>query len=220
MSVFKGSAIECVRGGRRVFANLDFSLSQGEALVLVGPNGSGKSSLLRILAGLLAPASGELSWDGINAGEDPEIHHARLHYVGHLDALKPALSVKENLSFWTALRIGGVAPEGLIMSALAGFGLDHLCDVPARMLSAGQKRRLTLSRALASPAQIWLLDEPTVALDRDSISALEKAIANHRRKGGMIVVATHSEMALGRAQPLYMDRYMPKSGLQGLEMDL
>ncbi len=217
--LFTGHGLVCVRGGRTVFEGLDFALKPGDALVLLGPNGSGKSSLLRIMAGLLKPTGGDLLWYGYAVADDPESHHARQHYVGHLDGLKAAMTVSENLSFWTGLRMGEAPPAGLIRSALGSLGLDHLADFPARMLSAGQKRRLSLARMLASPAALWLLDEPTVALDRDSIAALEQAIARHRRRGGMVVVATHSEMALGRSWPLHLDRFTPTSGLAELRED-
>ena len=151
--------------------------------------------------------------------DDSEGNHGSQHYVGQLDGLKAAMTVSENLSFWTGLGMGAAVPAGLIRSALGTFGLDHLADFPARMLSAGQKRRLSLARILPSPADLWLLDEPTVALDRDSVAALEQAIARHRRRGGMVVMATHSELALGRAWPLYLDRFAPSSGLAELRED-
>ncbi|MBT4770286.1 MAG: heme ABC exporter ATP-binding protein CcmA [Rhodospirillaceae bacterium] len=217
MNRFSGEALTCLRGGRTVFTGLDFALDPGDALVLLGPNGSGKSSLLRIMAGLAKPGFGRMMWCGNPVDDEPEEHHARLHYVGHLDSVKASMTLTENLSFWAGLRVGGRPPPGIIRSALGSFGLDHLADYPCRLLSAGQKRRLNLARTLASPAEIWLLDEPTVALDRESVSALEHAIARHRRRGGMVVVATHSEMALGRAQPLYLDRFAPPTGLAGLQ---
>ena len=217
--LFSGRGLVCVRGGRTVFEGLDFTLKSGDALVLLGPNGSGKSSLLRIMAGLLKPGGGDLLWYGYAVTDDPESHHARQHYVGHLDGLKAAMTVSENLSFWTGLRMGEAPPPGLIRNALDTFGLDHLADFPARMLSAGQKRRLSLARVLASPADLWLLDEPAVALDRESVATLEQAIARHRRRGGMVVVATHSEIALSRAWPLYLDRFAPSSGLAELRED-
>ncbi len=220
MSIFVGRGLTCERGGRTVFTGLDFSLQAGDALVLLGPNGSGKSSLLRIMAGLLQPVAGELLWQGSPVARYPESHHAHLHYVGHLDGLKPALTVIENLIFWTGLRVGSPPPSGIVRSALATMGLDQLADFPSRLLSAGQKRRLALARALASPAELWLLDEPTVALDHEAVSALEKAIARHRRRDGMVVAATHAEIALGRARPLYLDRFAPVSRRAGLEAEI
>ena len=201
MSLFQGRGLSCIRGGRTVFANLDFAISDGEVLVLRGPNGSGKSSLLRLMAGLLRPEAGEINWDGEALARDPEAHGARLHYVGHLDAVKPALTVAENLSIWAGLRTGdrsGVAP------ALAQIGLDRLAGIPARLLSAGQRRRLALARITATPAPLWLLDEPTVALDAAAVAALESAIAAHRAGGGITVVSTHMDLGLERTTTLQL----------------
>ncbi len=201
MSLFQGLGLSCIRGGRTVFANLDFAVSDGGVLVLRGPNGSGKSSLLRLMAGLLRPEAGEIRWDGEPLAQDPEAHGARLHYIGHLDAVKPALTVAENLSVWAGLRTGdrsGVAP------ALAQIGLDRLAGIPARLLSAGQRRRLALARITATPAPLWLLDEPTVALDSDAVAALESAIAAHRVGGGITVVSTHMDLGLERSTTLQL----------------
>lgn len=210
MSLFAGRELVCVRGERTVFAGLDFALDAGEALVLTGPNGSGKSSLLRLMAGLLRPARGALTWDGAPISADREAHCARLHYVGHLDAIKPALSVRENLRFWAGLANGpGAGDPG---PALAGFGLEPLADIPARMLSAGQRRRLALARLLAAPAPLWLLDEPTVALDAESVGRLEAAVATHRADGGIVVLATHAGIALEPAQELHIARHAPGAG--------
>jgi heme exporter protein A len=204
MSLFNGRRLTCVRGGRTVFADLDFAVSDGEALVLRGPNGSGKSSLLRLMAGLLPPAEGDVAWDGDAIGEDREAHGARLHYVGHLDAVKPALTVAENLSIWVVLR--GADRSG-VEAALARFGLDRLAGVQARLLSAGQRRRLALARITASPARLWLLDEPTVALDTTAVTALENAVAEHRNGGGIAVVSTHVDLGLGDATTLELDDF-------------
>ncbi len=199
MSQFQGQGLSCVRGGRTVFANLDFAVPDGEVLVLRGPNGSGKSSLLRLMAGLLHAAAGEIRWHGEALAEDPEAHGARLHYVGHLDAVKPALTVAENLTVWAGLRTGdrsGVEP------ALARFGLDRLAGIPARLLSAGQRRRLALARITATPAPLWLLDEPTVALDAAAVAALDGAIAEHLGGGGIAVLSSHVDLGLDRAATL------------------
>ncbi|MBC8445195.1 MAG: heme ABC exporter ATP-binding protein CcmA [Rhodospirillaceae bacterium] len=215
MSVFSGKNLICVRGERTVFAGLDFSLEAGGALVLIGHNGSGKSSLLRLMSGLLKPASGTLSWDGEETGEDPEAHGGRLHYVGHHDAVKPVLSVVENVSFWASLRNGGAAANEAARAALDAFGIGHLCDVPGRFLSAGQKRRVNLARILAAPAPLWLLDEPTTALDRQTIAALEATIARHRTGGGMVVISTHSDMELDAFQVLDLADYtVRQTGLE------
>ena len=199
-SLFVGCGLDCARGGRAVFAGLDFALGPGAALVLRGPNGSGKSSLLRILAGLLRPTGGTLEWQGGPIREEPELHCARLHYVGHPDALKAVLTVTENVAFWTGLR----GPTTGVGSALDWLRLSDLADVPARYLSAGQRRRANIARLLASPAALWLLDEPTVTLDDASVDALVVAIEDHRAGGGLVVVATHGVLALEGAQTLEM----------------
>lgn len=193
MDRFAGSDLLCIRGERIVFLELGFEIAAGGALILVGPNGSGKSSLLRLMARLLKPAAGSLTWNGTGIAEDPDAHNARLHYIGHQDAVKPVLTVIENLRFWASLR--GEHDPNTAERALATFGIAHLADVPGRFLSAGQRRRVNLARLLAAPAPLWLLDEPTTALDKQAINALETAIAEHRRGGGMAVMATHSEIA-------------------------
>jgi heme exporter protein A len=215
MSVFSGKNLVCVRGERTVFAGLDFTLEAGGALVLIGHNGSGKSSLLRLMSGLLKPAQGTLNWDGEETGEDPEAHGGRLHYVGHHDAVKPVLSVVENVSFWASLRNGGGDTLDAAKTALDAFGIGHLTDVPGRFLSAGQKRRVNLARILAAPAPLWLLDEPTTALDKQTIAALEATIARHRSEGGMVVISTHSDMELDAFQVLDLaDFSVKQTGLE------
>lgn len=206
LGAFEAHGLECVRGDRPVFAGLDLHLAPGEAVVLTGPNGSGKSSLLRLLAGLLAPAAGTLTWNGAVVDAGSESHRARIHYLGHLDAVKPVLSVAENLRFWARLR-GTVEAEA--HPALARFGLGHLADVPGRLLSAGQRRRLSLARILATPAPLWLLDEPTVGLDAESVEVLASVMAEHRAAGGRIAVATHQKLDLPGAAGLAVDDYPP-----------
>ena len=206
MTIFAGQGLACVRGGRLVFEDLSFSIGACEALVLTGPNGSGKSSLLRLMAGLIAPAAGSLSWDGARIADDPEAQRARLHYLGHLEALKPALSVAENLAFAAALR-GTRVSDGAIDAALAGFDLALLRDLPARFLSQGQRRRVALARLLLSPAALWLLDEPTLALDRDALACLFSAVAAHLASGGLAVIATHVPIDVGRVVALDLGRH-------------
>ena len=202
MNIFSAENLTCSRGGRTVFTDLDFTLQAGGVLVLVGPNGSGKSSLLRLMAGLLKPESGNIKWDAEAINEDPERHGARLHYVGHHDAIKPALSVLENVSFWASLMNGGSARVDSISTALETLGIGHLEKVPGRLLSAGQKRRANLARVLATPAPLWLLDEPTTALDKETIKRLETTINHHCAGGGMVVISTHSDMQLGSHQTI------------------
>ena len=210
MDRFSGSGLLCIRGERVVFAGLDFEVAAGGALILVGPNGSGKSSLLRLMAGLLRPAAGGMAWNGAAVSADRDAHNARLHYVGHQDAVKPVLSVAENLGFWASLRGGDAATA---QRALETFGIGRLASVPGRFLSAGQKRRVNLARLLAAPAPLWLLDEPTTALDKGAIAALETAIDAHRRGGGMVVLATHAKIAADSPDVLDLAAFEPRDDL-------
>ena len=197
----RGEKLACARGGRTVFEGLTLTVAPGAALILHGPNGSGKSSLLRILAGLLPPSEGTLTWRGEPVGDNPEAYHASLRYVGHADAIKPTLTVRENLAFWAAFYGGGGDAE----TGLDGLELGHLADIPARFLSAGQRRRLGLTRILAAPAPLWLLDEPTVTLDESAVATVETLIADHRGSGGMVVVATHAGIRIPGAEKLRPD---------------
>lgn len=207
---FIGQGLGCIRGGRPVFAGLDFHLAPGQALLLLGPNGSGKSSLLRIMAGLLRPTVGTVLWGTTPMIEDAEAHAARTHYVGHHDAVKPVLSVAENLRFWARLHQPDAnAARDAVETALDRFGLAHLRDIPGKMLSAGQKRRTNLARLLAAPSPLWLLDEPTTALDKGSIAVLEQVLADHRGHGGMVVLSTHQDITLPDAATLHLDRFAP-----------
>lgn len=173
-----------------MFAGVALALQPGDALLLRGPNGSGKSSLLRMLAGFLRPAAGRILWEGMPIAQDLAAWRSGLHYVGHADAIKAALSVRENLAFAAALAgTGARVPE-----ALDGFGLEHFADAPARLLSAGQRRRLALSRLLAVEKPVWLLDEPAVGLDAANRARLEQALERHRAAGGIGVIATHGDI--------------------------
>ena len=207
MTDFEGRKLTCVRGERRIFAGLDFRLQAGGALVLTGPNGCGKSSLLRLMAGLLKPAAGALTWGGAPIGEDPRAHNARLHFLGHLDAVKPVLSAMESLRFWARLRGGDAPAESTLADALDRFDLTALSDVAGRLLSAGQKRRLALARLLAAPAELWLLDEPGVGLDEASLERLGAEIARHRQAGGRIVASTHGMLPIADAAVLALDDF-------------
>jgi heme exporter protein A len=194
-----GSNLACVRGGRRVFGGVSFSISAGQALVLTGPNGAGKSSLLRVIAGLIRPVAGTV----VLEGGDPELTVGeQANYVGHLDPLKPALTVTENLAFWARFLNGARAANesALIARGLDAAGLADLAQMPAGYLSAGQRRRLSLARVLAAPRPVWLLDEPTTALDSASQERLQTVMQNHLAGGGLIVAATHGP--LGLADPV------------------
>ena len=189
-----------------MFTGLSFALGSGGALLLKGPNGSGKSTLLRLLAGLLQPIVGSIQWHDGPIADEPDIHHQRLHYVGHHDAVKPMLSVHENIAFWAALR----QTDEHLADALDAFDISHLAEVPGRFLSAGQKRRLNLARILAAPAQLWLLDEPTTALDVASVSRFEQALSKHRKSGGMVIASTHTALGLDGADTLSLDDFKAK----------
>lgn len=209
---FRGEALDCIRGDRKVFEGLAFALSAGDILILSGPNGSGKSSLLRVMAGLLRPSAGRILRNGTDCRDDPDAHGDDLHFVGHQDAIKPALSVAENLRFWTALR--GERDSGSVAAALAAFELTNLADLPGRLLSSGQRRRANLSRLAAASAGLWLLDEPGVGLDAASMRALEGLIAAHRGAGGMTVLSTHTPMRLDAVKTLALDRFAPVSAAE------
>ncbi len=200
---FFGEALSCVRGERLVFDGLDFSVGPGAALVLTGRNGSGKTSLLRVMAGLTRNAAGRIGWEDGTIADEPERHRSRIAYAGHLDAVKPVLSVGENAVGWALLH-GGNARTAIL--ALEAFDLADLADMPARYLSAGQRHRLALARLPAGTATLWLMDEPTVALDAESVGALNRAIARHRESGGMAVIATNVTLDIPGATTLNMTR--------------
>jgi heme exporter protein A len=202
---FTGQGLACRRGEKLIFRGLDFTLPAGGALVLIGPNGSGKSSLLRLMAGLTPHEAGTLAWSGTDIREDPGAHRARLHFIGHSDALKPVLSAGESLAFWAKMRGTSAAIE----PALARFGLANAANLPCRYLSAGQKRRLALARLIAVPAALWLLDEPLTSLDSDAASQLLAAIVEHRAQGGRVVLSTHAPIELGDAARLSLGDFRP-----------
>ena len=202
--------LACRRGERLVFTGLSFRLLPGGALVLTGANGSGKTSLLRLLAGLLAPAAGRLSWGGAAIARDVAEHRTRLHYVGHQDGVKPGLTPRETLVFWAALRGRELRRDAPALdAALAVFALEPVADWPCRWLSAGQRRRLALARLLLIPAPLWLLDEPVAALDNDNQRRLERAIAEHRAASGRVVLATHMAIDMDDPAGLVLDDFAP-----------
>jgi heme exporter protein A len=185
-----GRGVGCIRGGREVFSGLDFEASTGEALAVTGPNGSGKTSLLRLIAGLLTLAGGSIGLEGSEPGLTlPE----QAHYLGHRDALKPALSVLENLVFWRDF-LGGEASDAT--KSLAAVGLDHAAHLPAAFLSAGQRRRLSVARLLAVRRPVWLLDEPASALDASGQSLFAGLMRDHLARGGLIIAATHAPLGI------------------------
>lgn len=194
--MLRAEGLAAFRGERLVLRDLGFTVPASGALVLAGPNGAGKSTLLRLLAGLVRPVAGRLLWGDEDALADLPTHATRVAYVGHQDAVKPALTVAENLVF--AARLTG----GIARDALVPLGLSGLADLPARMLSAGQRRRLALCRLVLSPAPLWLLDEPTLGLDATSVTRFGTLLAAHRAGGGLVVAATHLPLPLDGAAEL------------------
>jgi heme exporter protein A len=179
--------LACDRGGRRVFSRLSFRVANGGLLAVIGPNGSGKSTMLRVLAGLLRLEDGTLRFEGRR--EDEPI----AHYLGHVDALKAALDVGETLRFWAAL-YGADGAERTVREAAEQIGLGHALDLPVGVLSAGQRRRAGLARLLLAPRPLWLLDEPTAALDSEGEALLGRLIVEHLAAGGLAVVAAHQDL--------------------------
>ena len=194
------SNLGCVRSSREIFRNVNFSLSSGEALAVVGPNGAGKSSLLRMVAGLLRLESGRLELEG---GDSELTILEQAHYLGHQDALKSALSVAENLTFWAGYLGNGLAG---LAEALETVGLAAIRDLPAGYLSAGQRRRLSIARLLAVPRPIWLLDEAAAALDQAAQVRLIELMRTHLSGGGLILAATHAPLGLEAAQELRLGK--------------
>lgn len=182
------AGLACVRGGRTVFEDVSFEVAAGESLLLTGPNGAGKSSLLRLIAGLVLPAAGTLEL----AGRDPDLTVGQSsHFVGHANALKGAMSVRENLTFWARFMGAPSHPP-----SLEPFGLEAHATIPATLLSAGQSRRLALSRLTAVPRPLWLLDEPTVGLDTASQATLVGLVQDHLAAGGLLVAASHIDVGV------------------------
>ena len=185
-----GQGLTCVRGGREIFAGLDLDVASGQALAVTGANGAGKSSLLRMIAGLLPLAGGAIRLEG-GAGELTLAEQA--HYLGHRDALKPSLTVHENLDFWQRFLGEGTAD---IAGALDAVGIGHAMHLPAAVLSAGQRRRLSIARLIAVARPVWLLDEPTSALDAAGQAMIAGLMTQHLRGGGLILAATHGPLGI------------------------
>lgn len=186
-----GSDVTCIRGGREVFAALNFAVDAGEALAVTGRNGAGKSSLLRLIAGLLLPAGGSIRLQGREVDRPLA---EQCHFLGHRDGLKPSLTVKENLEFWRHFLGGerGLSTE----QSLDASDIADLADLPASYLSAGQRRRLALARLVVTRRPIWLLDEPTSTLDAHAQALLAGLMTRHLQTGGLIVAATHDTLGI------------------------
>lgn len=186
--------LECTRGERRLFSGLSLRLGAGQLLRVAGANGSGKTSLLRIMCGLLAPSAGELRWRGRPIRSEREEYSRNLVFIGHLNALKDDLTALENLQ--VAVALGGMPADAKRMLAgLDRFGVAHCAELPTKILSQGQRRRVALARLALSPAvPLWILDEPFSALDAGAVVELERLLAAHLASGGMIVLTTHQEV--------------------------
>ncbi len=206
MADFSGSDLTCLRGERLVFGGLSFAARSGDAIVLRGRNGAGKSSLLRVMAGLLSPRAGQICWDGENILGDRFGHQARLQYLGHQDAVKPVLSVRDNLRLWGQMR-GVDDLDGEIDAALDALDIHHLSRVAGRYLSSGQKRRTALARILIGQSDLWLLDEPTVGLDRESCGEVARLIAEFRARGGIVIYSTHIDLDVDAPTVLDLDEF-------------
>jgi len=190
-------SLTCIRQDRLIFKAVEFSLNPGEILWVRGRNGAGKTSLLRILAGLLTPANGVVSWQGNDIEQDPEPYLKNISYVGHQDALKTAYTARENLDFWSRY-----AGHDNVDAALEAFQLKSIADHPTRILSAGQKKRCNLARLVACPAPLWILDEPVSSLDTDYIALFKHLLEDHVTDGGMALLATHQDLGLANARHL------------------
>lgn len=197
--------LECTRGERRLFRDLSFRLGRGQLLRVAGANGSGKTSLLRIMCGLLAPSAGELRWQGRPIRAEREEYCRNLVFIGHLNALKDDLTALENLRF--ALALGGMrADRQHTLVGLDRFGVAHCAELPAKVLSQGQRRRVALARLALSPAvPLWILDEPFSALDVGAVAELEGLLAAHIASGGMVVLTTHQEVQVVTRAVLRVD---------------
>ena len=188
--------ISVFRGERLVLDRVGFTLDAGDALLLTGPNGAGKSTLLRVLAGLRKPEGGHVLWSGVDTLADRSQHAGRVAYLGHQDALKLGLTLRENLTL--AARSGGGDPD----SCMKSLNILGLADLPARMLSAGQKRRAALARVLLAQAPLWLLDEPSLGLDTSTMDLLGTLFAAHRQAGGIVIATTHVPLPLPNPRTL------------------
>ncbi len=184
-----------MRGDRRLFSGLDLSLAPGNFLQLTGPNGSGKTSLLRILCGLLAPAQGEVRWNGANIRSLAEEYFTFVTYLGHRPGVKDELTAVENLRITNALN-GVEVSKDAARAALARMGLSGREFLPARLLSEGQRRRVALARLLLCNTNLWLLDEVMTSLDKGAVGLVRSLIEEHLNRGGMAIVATHQELEL------------------------
>ncbi len=187
--------LACLRGDRLLFKNVEFELNAGGLLYVLGENGSGKSSLLRMLCGLMLPESGTVFWNKKPIKEESESYLSNLTYIGHLNGLKDDLTALENLTM-SARAAGNVVSEDKALAALAAIGIERCANLPVRVLSQGQKRRVTLAKLWLADGKLWILDEPFAALDIASVSILAAKLGEHLSSGGMAILTTHQDVAI------------------------
>ena len=198
------SKLGCIKGGRQLFKNVDCELSPGHWLYVAGANGVGKTSLLRMVCGLAPIEAGDILWNGTPIHQQREAYRQNLCYLGHLNALQESMTVDENLAFMTAL--DGFAPDrAQTQEVLTRFGLRGRGRQLVRHLSQGQKRRVALSRLVLSPARLWVLDEPYVAMDEGGIGLLADLIATHLSTGGLAVLTSHQRVPIGNVPPQMLE---------------
>lgn len=212
--------VSVARGGRLLLKDVIFDAPAGAFIALRGPNGAGKTSLLRAMAGLAPPVAGDMRIGAVSQRADPEAYRERILLGGHLDAVKPSLSLRENLGFWTRFYGAGRDAAALVDHALERFGLSAQADAPAGHCSAGQKRRLGLARLAAARRPVWLLDEPTVSLDAASVQALSALITEHCEGGGVAVAATHQDFPIPESRSVDVSVFAPTPrGARGPQED-
>ncbi|MEW5893565.1 MAG: cytochrome c biogenesis heme-transporting ATPase CcmA [Pseudomonadota bacterium] len=193
--VLSAHGLECARGDRTLFAGLGFDLSAGELLLVRGGNGQGKTSLLRLLTGLSTPVAGEVRWRGRSIAKAREDYHREMAYLGHANGIKEELTPLENLRFQAGLA-GQRLDQDLAESTLRRLGLGRCLDLPARVLSFGQRRRVALAGLLSAGALLWILDEPLTGLDVHGVALVETLLRSHLDQGGLVVMTTHQPLTL------------------------
>tara|TARA_Y100000590_G_scaffold242617_3_gene272681 strand:- start:11382 stop:11987 length:606 start_codon:yes stop_codon:yes gene_type:complete len=194
MSFFEIKNISCIRGNKLLFKNINFKLNNKELLIIKGANGSGKTSLLRILSGLLSPISGSVIFNKKDVNLSKEEYFKHFDYIGHENAIKNSLTVKENLKFYIKIRKN--LNEINLEKAVKTFNLKNLLDIKVENLSSGEKRRVTLSKLLLSKSKIWFLDEPTNGLDKKNTLNFLEILKKHLRFNGIAIIASHDEIKI------------------------
>ena len=194
MSFFEIKNISCIRGNKLLFKNLNFKLNNKELLVIKGANGSGKTTLLKILSGLFKPISGSIILNKKNINLLKDEYFKNFEYIGHENAIKGALTVRENLNFY--LKIKKNLTEKNLGKTIKTFNLKNLLDIKIENLSSGEKRRVSLSRLILSNSKIWFLDEPTNGLDKKNILSFFRILKEHLRNGGLAIIASHDEIKI------------------------